>query len=117
MKLQADVAVNMDEEIVRSDNLLATIDDSRIAGSVTIQRFDEPAVRVDLQADHINADRYLLPVAGSTDGSVAATPIDASIEAIRALDFAGEVRVQTLILRGMELNDVRVTSGGAVSGG
>jgi hypothetical protein len=117
LKLQADIAVNVDEERVRSDNVQLAIDDSRIVGSVHVQRFDKPVVRIDLQADNINADRYLLPAAGSTGGGTGATPIDASIEAIRALDFAGEVRVQTLTLKGMQLKNVRVTSGGAVSGG
>ena len=117
IRLQADLAVNVSRQSVRSDNLQVTIDDSRIVGSVNVQRFGKPAVQVDLQADSIDADRYLLPVSGRTGGSAAATPVDASIEAIRALDFAGEVRVQTLILRGLELKDVRLTSDGAVSGG
>ena len=115
--LQADLAVNVGRQSVRSDNLQVTIDDSRIVGSVNVQRFGKPAVQVDLQADSIDADRYLLPVSGRTDGSAGATPVNASIEAIRALDFEGEVRVQTLILRGLELKDVRLTSDGAVSGG
>jgi hypothetical protein len=115
--MQADVAVNLHDESVRSDNLRLTIDDSRIVGSVNVQRFDKPAVRIDLQADTIDADRYLLPIAASAGGGGAATPVGALIDAIRALDFTGDLRVQQLTLRGMQLKDVRVTSGGAVSGG
>ena len=84
---------------------------------MNVQRFDKPAVRVDLQADRIDADRYLLPVAGSAAGAARAAPIGASIDAIRALDFTGEVRVQNLLLRGMQLKNVRLTAGGGVSGG
>ncbi len=86
-------------------------------GSVNVQRFDKPAVRIDLQADTIDADRYLLPIAARVGGGAGATPVGALIDAIRALDFAGDLRVQELTLRGMQLKDVRVTSGGAVSGG
>ncbi len=117
IKLQADLEVDINDEILRSDNLRVTVDDSRIEGSVNVQRFDKPAVRVDLQADSIDADRYLLPVAGSAAGAARATPIGASIDAIRALDFTGEVRVQNLLLRGMQLKNVRLTAGGGVSGG
>ena len=115
--LQADVAVNLHDESVRSDNLRLTVDDSRIVGSVNVQRFDEPAVRIDLQADTIDADRYLLPIAASAGGAAGATPVGAFIDALHALDFSGSLRVQKLTLRGMQLRDVRVTSGGAVSGG
>ena len=80
-----------------------------------MRRFGKPAVRVDLQADAIDADRYLLPLAAG--GEVRATPVGATIDAIRALEFSGEVRVRELTLRGMQLKDVRLTSGGTGNGG
>ena len=115
IKLQADLALNLNEESVRSDNLRVAIDDSRIVGSVNVRRFDKPAVRVDLQADTIDADRYLLPLAAG--GEARATAVGATVDAIRALEFAGEVRVHELTLGGMQLKDIRLTSGGAVNGG
>lgn len=115
--MQADVAVNLNDESVRSDNLRLSVDDSRIVGSVDVQRFDKPEVRIDLQADTIDADRYLLPIAASAGNAAAATPVSAFIDGIRALDLTGGLHVQKLTLRGMQLKDVRVTSGGAVSGG
>ena len=109
--------MDVDNEIVHSNNLRVTIDDSHITGSVNVRDFDKPAVRFDLQADTIDADRYLPPIAGGRDGSENATPVGASIEAIRALDFVGEVRVQKLTLKGVQLENVRFTSGGGVGGG
>ena len=43
--------------------------------------------------------------------------IGASINAIRALDFAGEVRVQKLTLKGVQMKDVRFTFDGDIDGG
>ncbi len=97
---------------MHSNNLRVTIDDSHITGSVNVRDFDRPAVRFDLQADSIDADRYLPPIATGSGGSDRATPVAASIDAIRALDFAGEVRVRKLTLKGVQLENVRFTSGG-----
>jgi hypothetical protein len=69
-------------------------------------------VRFDLQANSIDADRYLPPAPGNGSGSRHATPIEASIDAIRGLDFAGEVRVRTLTLNGVQMENVRFTFGG-----
>ena len=112
VKLRADLELDTDEETVHSNNLRVTIDDSHITGSVNVRSFDRPAVRFDLQADTIDADRYLLAVAAGSGGSDHATPVGASIDAIRALDFAGEVRVRKLTLKGVQLENVRFTSGG-----
>ncbi len=112
VKLRADLELDTDEETVHSNNLRVTIDDSHITGSVNVRNFDRPAVRFDLQADSIDADRYLLAVAAGSGGSDHATPVGASIDAIRALDFAGEVRVRKLTLKGVQLENVRFTSGG-----
>ena len=112
VKLRADLELDTDEETVHSNNLRVTIDDSHITGSVNVRNFDRPAVRFDLQADAIDADRYLLAIAAGSGGSDHATPVGASIDAIRALDFAGEVRVRKLTLKGVQLENVRFTSGG-----
>ena len=117
VELRADLDVDVDNEIVHSNNLRVTIDDSHITGTVNVRGFDKPAVRFDLQADTIDADRYLPPFAAGSDGSDHATPVSASIDAIRALDFVGEVRVQKLTLKGVQLENVRFTSGGGVGGG
>jgi len=115
--LRADLDVDLKSETVRSDNLQLDVDDSRIVGSVSIRRFDTPAVRFDLQVDSVDADRLLPPVPANAAVPVPATPVRATIEAIRALDLNGEVRVQKLMLRGLQLENVRLTSGGGVNDG
>jgi hypothetical protein len=44
-------------------------------------------------------------------------PVGVSIDAIRALDLSGEVRVRKLKLKGVQMEDVRLTAGGGLSGG
>ena len=112
VKLRGDLEVDVNGEIVRSNNLHVTIDDSVITGSVNVRGFDKPAVRFDLQANTIDADRYLPPMPARSAGPGHATRLDASIDAIRALDFAGEVRVQKLTLNGVQMENVRFTFGG-----
>lgn len=113
--LQADLEVNTNDGIARSDNLRVALDDSQIVGSVSVRRFDKPAVQIDLQADTIDADRYLLPESTRTGRSARAMPVGASIDALRALDLTGEVRVRKLTLKGVQMEDVRLTSSGTTA--
>jgi len=115
--LRADLDVDLKNETVRSKNLQLDVDNSRIVGSVDIRRFDAPAIRFDLQVDTVDADRLLPPVPANAAVPLRATPVRATIDAVRALDLNGEVRVQKLILRGLQLENVRVTSGGGVNDG
>jgi AsmA protein len=112
-RLRADVDVDLKDETVRSDNLRLDVHESRIVGSMAVRRFDAPALEFDLQADAIDADRLLPPVPAGTDDAARASPVSATINAIRALDATGEMRVGTLTFKGLELENVRLASGGA----
>jgi len=114
--LQADADLDLQNETLRSDNLRLALDEGRVAGSVEARGFDEPAVRFDLQADTIDADRLMPPLVGEKSKAQTA-PVGAIIEAIRALDLNGEIRVDRMTLRGLELENVRVRAGeGATDG-
>jgi len=115
--LRADLDVDLDNESVHSDNLRLDLDNNRIAGSVDLRGFETPAVQFDLEADTIDADRLLGPVTASADDPAGTTPLSATIDAIRALDLNGEVRVQELTLRGLQLKNVRLSSRSGVTDG
>jgi hypothetical protein len=117
VKLGADLDVDLKKESVHTDNLRMTVDDSHIEGTVRVSGFDAPAIRVDLQADAIDADRLRLPVAAPVDGSTRAKSMKTPLEAIRALDFAGEVRIEKLTVNGVMMENVRLTSGAGDKGG
>lgn len=112
--LRADVEIDVNNAALRSANLRAAVDDSHIAGSVNVRGLDDPTVVIDLEVDSIDADRYLLPTAGAWPRAM---PVGVSIDAIRALDLSGEVRVRKLKLKGVQMEDVRLTAGGGLSGG
>lgn len=112
IRLQADLDVNTDDETVRTENLRVSLDESRIVGSASVRRFDDPTIRFDLEADSIDADRYLLPITARNGGSAGEMPIGASVDAIRALDVTGELRVRKLTLKGVRMDDVRLSASG-----
>lgn len=112
--LRADV--DLENESLRSNNLRLALNESRITGSVELRGFAAPAVHFDLQADTIDADR-LMPPPVSTETETRTTPVRAVIEAIRALDLNGEMRVEKMTLRGLELENVRIRSGEGVTDG
>jgi AsmA protein len=69
--------------------------DTRVNGNASVTKFDDPAVAFTLQADRLDADRYL-PPAAETSEPVAATP------AATAAGGAGALPVETL--RGLKLD-------------
>ncbi|MDX1432226.1 MAG: AsmA family protein [Gammaproteobacteria bacterium] len=118
--LDTDVEIDAQREHIRAGNLRLQAHDNVIAGYVEVRGFDAPAVRFDLEADAIDAER-MLPVIGARldDGHATsqATPVRTTLEAIRAMDVAGEMRVDTLALRGMRLENVRLVADGGAKGG
>ena len=71
--LRTDMTVNIDKTTVRADNLRASVGDSHLTGSVEVSGLQDPAIRIDLEADTIDADRYLLPVTASAGCAMAGT--------------------------------------------
>ncbi|NIM28816.1 MAG: AsmA family protein [Gammaproteobacteria bacterium] len=114
LELQGDVDVDPNKVTAQSENLRLMLDESHIAGAVSVRGFDTPAVHFDLEADAIDADRYL-PV--GEGGDPVLSPGPASIAAIRALDMAGELRVRRLTLKGTLMENVRLTARGRTEGG
>lgn len=111
IRLLADLDVDLRDEALVTDNLRVSVDENRIAGSVRARGFASPAVRVDLEADAIDADRLGLPIAAGADDTASATPLDMTVKALRALDVAGELRVKRLTVNGVVMENVRLTAG------
>ena len=116
LTLRTDVDIDAVRERILADNLRLEVHDSGIAGFVEVRGFETPAVRFDLEAEAIDADR-MLPAIGARVGDTGTTPVRATIEAIRAMDVAGELRVGRLAVRGMRLENVRLLADGGAKGG
>jgi len=115
--LETDLEIDPVHEHVRANNLHLRIHDSHITGRVEVRGFGTPAVRFDLDADAIDGDRMLPAIAARAGVGSATTPVHATVEAIRALDVTGEMRVGRLAVRGMRLENVRLLAGGDAKGG
>ena len=116
LKLTADMDVDMRSESVGTDNLRMTVGDNPITGAARASGFAAPAIRVDLQADAIDADRLGLPIA-IRDDAAGSTPMHAYLETIRGLDITGEVRVKRLTIEGVVMENVRLVSSDGTGGG
>lgn len=96
-------------------DIVATLDDSKINGSLTLADVAKSALRFDLTIDTIDVDSYLPPASESTTPDAApakeakngkaatASPLD-----LRGHDVAGQLKVGALKVSGMEASAIDV---------
>ena len=84
-------------------------DDSTATGSLGVANFAAGALRFNLEVDRINADRYLAPVETEQPQKQASSPpVEIPIEALRALNARGELRVGEAIFAGVRFTRLRL---------
>ena len=118
-KASADADIDLSRPAVRVERLILTLPGTRLAGSFDYAGDDKPAIRFTLEGDAIDLDRYLPPEAAQASGkpgvpsagTSADTPIDLPVEALRALDLAGDLKFGRLTVKGVQLTDIRLTLG------
>jgi AsmA protein len=82
------------------------LDDSLLRGSVTVRDFDAPAVRFNLELDHIDADRYLPPdeeAPVATPATAPAAALELPMETLRELDVDGSLAIGRLRISGLAM--------------
>jgi AsmA protein len=103
--------------------LVVKLDDSTLKGSAAARNFKQPAIRYDLALDTINVDRYLPPPSeksaapstplatppASPGTGVAAGAGKLPIEALRALNASGILKIGELTISGIHSEDIRIT--------
>jgi len=106
-----DAAVNGGPEMLRLDPLKLGVDGATIDGMLLFARgaggagpAAGPSVRFDLSAGTLDLDRYLPPSSGAPAAAAGALPLDA----LRALDLGGRLRVSALVLAGIHMSDVEL---------
>jgi AsmA protein len=105
-----------------AQRLVVKLDDSTLKGSTAVHNFQQPAIRYDLALDAINMDRYLPPPSKTATSStppttppaspgagVAASASSLPIEALRALNASGILKIGELIVSGTHSQDIRIT--------
>jgi AsmA protein len=98
-------------------NLVMTLDDTHIKGSTSIKDFSLPAIAFNLNADAIDADRYLAPEKAVDKSSkplaspAAAVAAGASlfpVETLRKLNANGELSLGKLKINSLNMQDIRL---------
>jgi AsmA protein len=104
-KLSLKTKFSATTDSVELKDLAVSLDDSRLAGTLSARHFAKPDYRFDLALDQIDLDRYLPPAAPA--GAPAAKPgepaqpVEVPLSALRALNLQGKFRV--LQLKAMNL--------------
>lgn len=94
-------------------NLLIKLDQTQINGKASIKGFDQPAYRLQLSIDDLDADRYLPPP--SPAGAKPVTPAAAvsagagevPLEALRNLNAEGELKIAKLKIAKLKVSDIK----------
>lgn len=93
----------------------ASLDDTRLAGSLSLRDFDKPRFRFNLEADQLDLDRYLAPetektgIGGPGGGDDPAAADELPLEMLRGLRLDGDLGIGELRLAGLVLEDVSVS--------
>lgn len=99
--------------------LVVKLDDSTLKGSATVHHFQQPAIRYNLALNTINIDRYLPPPSekapapptpsASPGIDMAASTDKLPLEALRALNASGVLKIGNLVVSGIHGRDIRIT--------
>lgn len=84
-------------------------DDTTARGMFGVADLDAMALRFDLDVDRIDADRYLPPAEeGEQQAQDDTGPTPIPVEALRALNARGELRVEQAVFAGIQFNKLRL---------
>ena len=99
---------------IKLAELAVTLDDSHLKGDIDVAEFKGPNLAFSLKLDGIDADRYLEPPAKGVhqtvvtpDAAVAGAANALPVEKLRALKVKGSLTVDSLILSGAKMKNVR----------
>ncbi|MCR4300408.1 MAG: AsmA family protein [Sulfuricaulis sp.] len=92
-------------------DMVATLDDSRLSGTLAVRNFAQPSHRFDLTLDQIDLDRYFppaAPAAAKIPAAAAVAPVELPLSTLRALALQGKLRIQKLKVMNLHSSDVTI---------
>ncbi|MEJ2060917.1 MAG: AsmA family protein, partial [Gammaproteobacteria bacterium] len=111
------------QQAVNVPDLKLQLDDSNVAGSVSVANFDRPNVNFNLAVDQLDADNYLPPPEKKSAGKpapAAAKPaaaaddrIDLPTDLLRRLTLNGQLTLGQLQIENMQLSKLKAVVSGA----
>ena len=105
------------EDSISLDSMTLQLDDSTMAGSLSLPTTESGAIRFDLNVDAINLDGYMAPADASaaTSSSDSQDDIEIPVDMIRGLNARGSFTIDRAFLSGLEFTNLEVvlnSSGG-----
>lgn len=113
-----DAQFTADANRVEFKQILATLDDSSLQGSASVESFDQPAIGFDLDLDQLNIDDYLPP--GSAEqaqtekpaeegGGKAQEQAEIDLSALKNLRLDGKLSAGSLTAANINVTDAELT--------
>jgi AsmA protein len=111
--LEAKAAFSGGKDNISLTGINAKLDDTTLLGRASITDFSNPAISFDIEADSLNADRYLPPSTDSQKQKDAgkkepSTEQEIPIEALKKLNLAGSARLGELTVKKITTRDASV---------
>jgi AsmA protein len=115
-ELEGSASVDAARESAQA-NLAGTLDEARMKARVGVTGFSAPSLRLDVEVDRLDLDRYFAPRAGTPTGAAGpsspargSAPVQQRLElsALRALRASGTVRVGSLEAANVKASNVRL---------
>jgi len=103
-----DARLTASADSARLEALTIQLDQTTATGRFEVVEFEPQALRFDLAVDRIDFDRYMAPDSEAADAAGEATPTEIPVDLLRSLDVAGELRIGSARLAGVDLTDVRL---------
>jgi uncharacterized protein involved in outer membrane biogenesis len=99
--LQADFSGDLDS--ISSQTLTLILDETTVNGNLSVQNFEQPRVRFNIEIDRIDADRYLPEPATEAEVAAAEEEVELPVDLLRALDVEGSLAIADLRILGLRL--------------
>ncbi len=109
---------NVADDAAEVDELQIVLDDTTLAGILSVRDFTNPMIGFDIEGDSLNADRYLPPPSDEDDApatepgddeTAEAEPAEIPVELLRELRLNGSFRLAELTIMELLLEDLHFT--------
>ncbi|MCV6636363.1 AsmA family protein [Candidatus Albibeggiatoa sp. nov. NOAA] len=101
-QLDLDADLTGDLQKVQLQNLVVKLDQTQIKGNIELSQFSNPVISLRLEADKLDADRYMPP---SNPNQKATQPL-LPLELLKALNVKGHIKLRKLTVTQMQLKDI-----------
>ena len=106
-KVIIDASARVSPSAIALTGLTLVLDETTFTGDLSIPQGNNDIFSLDLKADSIDLDRYMVPATeGAATGNAEEVPIEIPSELIRLINARGSLTVQNAQLSGMQFEDV-----------